>query len=220
MDNECAREDESCYNKDLAVKLKVAALAAILLASTLGVLMPILGKRVHYFRPDGNFFFITKAFAAGVILATAFIHMLPDAMETLANPCLPEDPWAKFPFSGLFAMVAALCTLVVDFAGSQYYENKHLQAAAAHASAAGDAGGQQRQGGAVEEVEAGKPLPIVDMHSHSISHAHAHGKVMPFDADETDAKLIQVRHKVVSQVRNVLVSSTSPGYGRTRWPTP
>ncbi|KAL0306087.1 UNVERIFIED_CONTAM: Zinc transporter 1 [Sesamum radiatum] len=51
-----------------------------------------------------------KAFAAGVILATGFIHILPDAFRTLTSPCLGENPWGKFPFAGFVAMMAAIGT--------------------------------------------------------------------------------------------------------------
>lgn len=65
-----------------------------------------------------------KAFAAGVILATGFVHMLASGTEAFNNPFLPEFPCSKFPFPGFFAMVAALITLLVDFMGTQYYERK------------------------------------------------------------------------------------------------
>nr|POE75036.1 isoform 2 of zinc transporter 8 [Quercus suber] len=48
-----------------------------------------------------------KAFAAGVILATGFIHILPDAFESLSSPCLGQNPWGNFPFTGFVAMLSA-----------------------------------------------------------------------------------------------------------------
>ena len=33
-------------------------------------------------------FLSVKAFGAGVILATGFVHMFPDAMNSFTNPCL------------------------------------------------------------------------------------------------------------------------------------
>ena len=36
-------------------------------------------------------FFMLKAFGAGVILATGFIHMWPDANESFSNSCLGEQ---------------------------------------------------------------------------------------------------------------------------------
>ncbi len=120
---DCGPETQlACYDKVGAFHLKVTAIAVILTASTLGVLLPIHGQRFTLLRTDGNIFFITKAFAAGVILATGFVHMLPDAAGALTSSCLPDHPWSKFPFFGFFAMVAALATLLVDFGATEFYE--------------------------------------------------------------------------------------------------
>nr|GMD33056.1 zinc transporter 5-like [Ipomoea batatas] len=110
----CESEEED-RDKSLALKYKLGAIASILVASALGVSFPVLGKSaVPALSPERNLFFIIKAFAAGVILSTGFIHVLPDAFESLTSPCLKENPWGKFPFSGFVAMVAAIATLIVD----------------------------------------------------------------------------------------------------------
>ncbi|KAK1325032.1 Zinc transporter 5 [Acorus calamus] len=61
--------------------------------ATIGVGLPILGETYAFLRPDRDFFFLVKAFAAGVILATGLIHILPDSFESLTSPCLNEHPW-------------------------------------------------------------------------------------------------------------------------------
>lgn len=114
-----------CYDKAASNNLKGAAIAVIFFTSALGVMIPLIGRRSRFLRTDGNPFFVAKAFAAGVILATAFVHMLPTAHDTLANPCLPEDPWGKFAWSGFIAMLAALATLVMDFAATEFYMGRH-----------------------------------------------------------------------------------------------
>ncbi|KAJ0555937.1 putative zinc/iron permease [Helianthus annuus] len=106
---------ESCRDEKAALILKFVAIAAILIAGIIGVAIPLIGKKRRFLRTDTNVFFAAKAFAAGVILATGFVHMLPDATSALSNPCLPKNPWSKFPFSGFIAMMAALGTLLVDF---------------------------------------------------------------------------------------------------------
>ncbi|KAE8660759.1 Zinc transporter 3 [Hibiscus syriacus] len=67
-----------------------------------------------------------KAFAAGVILSTGFIHVLPDAIENLTSPCLDEDPWRKFPLAGLVAMLSAIATWNADMFANSHL-NKTLQ---------------------------------------------------------------------------------------------
>ncbi|KAG6591809.1 Zinc transporter 3, partial [Cucurbita argyrosperma subsp. sororia] len=122
-------EDGGVRNKTLALKYKIVAIATILLAGILGVFIPLLGRALPALSPDKDIFFVVKAFAAGVILATGFIHVLPDAYENLTSPKLKENPWAKFPFTGLVSMVAAIATLMVDAGASSYFTRLNLNKA-------------------------------------------------------------------------------------------
>ena len=45
-----------------------------------------------YAATGGTLFFMLKAFGAGVILATGFIHMWPDANDAFSNACLGGSP--------------------------------------------------------------------------------------------------------------------------------
>lgn len=135
----CDPEDEY-RNKKEALKYKMAALASILVASSIGVIIPVLGKAIPALSPERNLFFIIKAFAAGVILSTGFIHVLPDAYGSLTSPCLAKHPWQDFPFSGFIAMVSALATLMVDTYANSYYSKKNLENGVAVAQS-GDEGG-------------------------------------------------------------------------------
>ncbi|XP_016747557.1 zinc transporter 1-like [Gossypium hirsutum] len=121
----CESEDED-RNKALALKYKMAAIVSILVAGAIGVCFPLLGKTIDALRPKKDIFFVIKAFAAGVILSTGFIHVLPDATENLTSPCLNENPWGKFPFAGLVAMVSAIATLLVDTFVTSHYTKPHL----------------------------------------------------------------------------------------------
>ncbi|XP_060188116.1 zinc transporter 5-like [Lycium barbarum] len=125
MSNCTCDPDEGVVNKTKALHYKLGAIASILVASAIGVCIPVLGKVIPALSPERNFFFIIKAFAAGVILATGFIHVLPDAFDKLTSPCLKEQPWGIFPFSGFVAMVAAMGTLMVDTYATSYYNKKN-----------------------------------------------------------------------------------------------
>nr|CAD1843143.1 unnamed protein product [Ananas comosus var. bracteatus] len=103
----------------------MAAIASILIAGLAGVAIPLVGRRRRLVRADGGIFVSAKAFAAGVVLATGFVHMLHGADSALSDPCLPESPWRQFPFPGFVAMLAALGTLLVDILATKFYERKH-----------------------------------------------------------------------------------------------
>ncbi|XP_078158194.1 zinc transporter 9-like [Carex rostrata] len=83
---ECSEED-SGSNKTEAKKLHIIAIFAILATGTFGCSVPTLGRWFPAISPDKDYFYLVKAFAAGVILATGFIHILPEAtIEKLTPP--------------------------------------------------------------------------------------------------------------------------------------
>ncbi|WRX08811.1 Zinc/iron permease - like 2 [Theobroma cacao] len=181
----CEPEDED-RNKPLALKYKMAAIASILVAGAIGVCFPLLGKTINALRPEKNLFFTIKAFAAGVILSTGFIHVLPDATESLTSPCLDENPWGKFPFAGLVAMTSAIATLMVDVFATSHYTKSHFNKT------------QHING---DEEKTGEHENHVHVHTHA-THGHAHGSVSLVDRSGSSELL---RHRVVSQSRAVAI---------------
>jgi hypothetical protein len=69
-----------------------------------------------------------RAFGTGVILATAFVHMLPPAMQALTDPCLgstfSEDYTA---FAGAFAMIAVLLVQMIEFVSTDVIEKRFIK---------------------------------------------------------------------------------------------
>ncbi|EMS45894.1 Zinc transporter 5 [Triticum urartu] len=136
-EDECGSAESAARDRARARPLKIAAFFSILICGAMGCSLPVLGRHVPALRPDGDVFFLVKAFAAGVILATGFIHILPDAFENLTSDCLPAaGPWKDFPFAGLGAMVGAIGTLVVDTLATGYFTRAHLNKDRAHGSSA------------------------------------------------------------------------------------
>ncbi|KMZ67323.1 Zinc transporter protein [Zostera marina] len=120
------KKDDSGEDSSTARKLKIVAIFAIFFSGYVGILAPIIGNSLAFLKSDSNFFFLVKAFAAGVILATGFIHILPESFERLGSECLPDDPWHKFPFAGFVAMLAAIGTLFIDCFATGYFIRFHL----------------------------------------------------------------------------------------------
>ncbi|KAL1206961.1 Zinc transporter 7 [Cardamine amara subsp. amara] len=67
---------------------------------------------------------LVKALASGVILASGYMHVLPDSFFNLNSPCLPRNPWKKFPFTTFIAMISALFTLMVDSYGMSWHKKR------------------------------------------------------------------------------------------------
>lgn len=222
-----AGESDLCRDDSAAFLLKFVAIASILLAGAAGVAIPLIGRNRRFLQTEGNLFVAAKAFAAGVILATGFVHMLAGGTEALSNPCLPDFPWSKFPFPGFFAMVAALATLLVDFMGTQYYERKQERNQAATEAAAGSEEiavvpvvGERVTDNKVFGEEDGGGIHIVGIrahaahhrHSHSNSHGtcdgHAHGHSHGHMHGNSDVEN-GARHVVVSQILELGIVSHS-----------
>lgn len=71
--------------------LRISSIFVILVGSFLGAVAPIILHRSSRMRVPKTAFFIAKYFGSGVIIATAFIHLLAPANEALGSPCFPED---------------------------------------------------------------------------------------------------------------------------------
>lgn len=124
----CENQVEDSYHKvSEALKYKLIAMATVFVSSLIGVCIPIFAKKCSYLNPENDFYFLVKAFAAGVILATGFIHILPDAFEALTSPCIGEKPWGMFPFSGFVTMVAAIGTLIMEALIMGYHKRSEMK---------------------------------------------------------------------------------------------
>ncbi|WOL08177.1 zinc transporter 7-like [Canna indica] len=204
----CVADIEDCRDDAAALRLKIVAIVAILVAGAAGVALPLVGRNQQLLRGDSGLFLCVKAFSAGVILSTGFVHMLDAAEDSLANPCLPESPWRLFPFAGFVAMAASLATLLVDLLATQFYERKH-QAGAAQAVSSGSATYDSEQGLAIGEAEERRtekdPIQIVGMHAHAAAHRQSHSHVCEDDSEASS----RVRHVVVSQILELGIVSHS-----------
>ncbi|XWS40479.1 hypothetical protein CRYUN_Cryun18bG0143500 [Craigia yunnanensis] len=130
VSSKCVREAEDQereqQNSAQALKFKLVAIASILVASAIGVCLPFLVKNIRLLQPDKETFSMIKTFAAGVILATVFIHILPDAYECLTSPCLSENSWHHFPFTTSVAMMAVILTLMMESFATGYHKKNEL----------------------------------------------------------------------------------------------
>ncbi|OKL64030.1 Zinc-regulated transporter 2 [Talaromyces atroroseus] len=68
--------------------LRISAIFVILIGSLFGSVFPVLAKRLGGNGVPSWVFFIAKYFGSGVIVATAFIHLLASAEDELRDPCL------------------------------------------------------------------------------------------------------------------------------------
>ncbi|KAI8966931.1 Zinc/iron permease [Mycotypha africana] len=115
-----ADEDHDCAAmsvEDYHLGLRIGAIFILFGTTTIGTFFPIILHRISpYKQGDIREWILTvgKFFGTGVILATAFVHMLPEAMENFHSPCL-TDGWLSYgAFGGVFCMIASFALQLLE----------------------------------------------------------------------------------------------------------
>ncbi|CAN1810204.1 Probable zinc transporter 10 [Linum perenne] len=179
--DECGADtSDGCTDKSGALSLKLIATFAILVASVVGVCLPLVTRSVPALNPERSLFVIVKSFASGIILATGFMHVLPDSFDMLSSSCLKENPWHKFPFTGFVAMLSALVTLMVDSVATSVYRNK-MEKTTTPVGGTEDSDREVGNGG-----------------GGGFHHGHGHGHGMKVDGQQL------MRYRVIAMKRTVL----------------
>ncbi|OQS04188.1 Zinc (Zn2)-Iron (Fe2) Permease (ZIP) Family, partial [Thraustotheca clavata] len=92
--------DPSTYNTNI----HISAAFIVCVVSLVGSLLPILSSRMACLQGENKAMEILCSFGFGVVIATAFVHMIPPAISKLNNECLGLE------YSGL-AMIIVLATI-------------------------------------------------------------------------------------------------------------
>ncbi|CAF4624036.1 unnamed protein product, partial [Rotaria sp. Silwood2] len=149
---EATEVDSELYNLNLRI-VSVFVLRVISFLGASIAVLPICIKRLHIPSIIIN---TGKFFGTGVILATAFIHILPVAMETLTDECLPQG-WKDYEaYAGLFAMLAILAMQLIEFIAHHQLHRVSIQ--------------ETKVG--VEEANAQHTIVSVESNQ---QHGHSHG---------------------------------------------
>lgn len=95
--------------------LRVGAVFIILAVSSAACAFPILVTRLPGLRIPDNFFFAVRHFGTGVLIATAFVHLLPTAFTLLGDPCLGKFWTEDFEaMPGAIALVGIFVVTVIE----------------------------------------------------------------------------------------------------------
>lgn len=95
--------------------LHVGALLIILAVSSLACAVPMLAAKFPVLRIPEPFFFAVRHIGTGVLLATAFVHLLPTAFISLGNPCLSNFWTTDYPaMPGAIALVGIFFVSIIE----------------------------------------------------------------------------------------------------------
>ncbi|GMH10959.1 hypothetical protein Nepgr_012800 [Nepenthes gracilis] len=117
----------ACRNGRAAAHLKLISIFIIFFTSVIGISSPVMLAKVFQGRPAYNkAILVIKCFAAGVILSTSLVHVLPDAFAAISDcQVASRHPWKDYPFAGLTILFGALLALFVDLTAGSHADNHH-----------------------------------------------------------------------------------------------
>ncbi|KAI1498958.1 ZIP zinc transporter-domain-containing protein [Biscogniauxia marginata] len=108
-------ESGGSQHADHNLPLRIGAVFIILFVSTLACAFPILAANFPGLRMPSDFFFAVRHFGTGVLIATAFVHLLPTAFTLLGDPCLSSfwtDDYPAMP--GAIALAGIFFITIIE----------------------------------------------------------------------------------------------------------
>ncbi|KAJ4357562.1 low-affinity Zn(2+) transporter zrt2 [Didymosphaeria variabile] len=99
--------------------IRISSIFVILIGSLFGAVFPVFARRNRQLGVPESLFFIAKYFGSGVIIATAFIHLLAPANEALGNECL-EGVITVYPWPEGIALMTIFLMFFLELMTMRY----------------------------------------------------------------------------------------------------
>lgn len=117
--------DGNDYNGQLGAR--VSAIFVIGIVSSIATFFPVIAKRVPRLRIPLYVYLFAKYFGAGVIIATAFIHLLDPAYSEIGgNSCVGRTGhWADYSWCPAIVLTSLMIIFLMDFGAERYVEKKY-----------------------------------------------------------------------------------------------
>ncbi|KAJ3222827.1 hypothetical protein HK099_001843 [Clydaea vesicula] len=121
--NDCSTNPTSL---DYNLSMRIAGVFIVLVVSGLGIFSIILLGFNTNNATLAKILQLLKMFGIGVIAATAWIHLLPEAFASFTNPCL-SPTWAVYGpgFVGVFGLLSAYLVQLIELLAHNYMNHKH-----------------------------------------------------------------------------------------------
>lgn len=101
--------------EDYNLSLSIGALFIILAVSASACALPIIALKVPQLRIPAKAHFGFRHFGTGVLIATAFVHLIPTAFVSLTDPCLPPFFNQQYPaLAGAIALAAIFMITIAE----------------------------------------------------------------------------------------------------------
>jgi solute carrier family 39 (zinc transporter), member 1/2/3 len=117
------------YNGNLGVR--ISAIFVILAGAIFGSVAPVFANSLGGSKILSNVFFICKYFGSGVIIATAFIHLMSPASDALGDPCL-DGPITMYPWVEGIMLMTVVIMFFVELMVLRYSKLGHRHSHSKH----------------------------------------------------------------------------------------
>ncbi|CAK7567908.1 MAG: hypothetical protein SEPTF4163_005885 [Sporothrix epigloea] len=113
------------YNGKLGAR--ISALFVILITSSFCTCFPIIATRIKRLRIPIHVYLFARYFGAGVIIATAFIHLLDPAYGEIgpASCVGMTGGWAEYSWPPCLALIMVMLTFLLEFGAEWYVDKKY-----------------------------------------------------------------------------------------------
>jgi len=105
------------YNGQIGAR--ISAIFVILIGSLFGAVFPVFAQKNQGLKVPQWAFFIAKYFGSGVIIATAFIHLLAPACDALTDPCL-TGPITQYDWAEGIALMTIFVLFFTELMAMRY----------------------------------------------------------------------------------------------------
>ncbi|KAI4943637.1 hypothetical protein J4E91_009274 [Alternaria rosae] len=116
---------ENEYNGLLGAR--ISSIFVIGFVSTLVTYFPVIARRKPSWKIPLGLYTFARFFGSGVIVATAFIHLLDPAYEAIGpGSCVGESgAWAEYPWCAAIVLTSIMAVFCVDL-GAEVYVERHF----------------------------------------------------------------------------------------------
>ncbi|KAL3476709.1 Zinc/iron permease [Aspergillus californicus] len=106
---------------------RVSAIFVILIISSAATVFPVLAKRIPRLHIPLYVYLFARYFGAGVIIATAFIHLLDPAYDEIgpASCVGMTGHWADYSWCPAIVLTSVMIIFLLDFGAERYVEVKY-----------------------------------------------------------------------------------------------
>jgi zinc transporter 1/2/3 len=131
--NTASQEDILCYlalsENEFHGQLgaRISSIFVIFITSTFCTLFPVIAKRAPRVKIPYHAYLFARYFGTGVIVATAFVHLLEPAYSSIGpNSCIgASGDWGDYPWCAAIILTSVMTTFLLDLGAEVYVDYQY-----------------------------------------------------------------------------------------------